>query len=168
MQFEKRHVLLLVGVILVALVTGSQVNVAIRHPDYAGLDAIVYLLRFLPSQLITNTARYGLPFLTSFFLVQRKYMYAGIVSLLLGLNWVPPLMNNAASSPPLSWIGVRGVGLMWLSYLGIGLITLMIHVQRLQLPTVVHYFFIGILLATALIVSITEILYWTTTSFGYL
>jgi hypothetical protein len=38
MQLEKRYVLLLVGGILVVLVTGSSVNVSIRHPDNTGMD----------------------------------------------------------------------------------------------------------------------------------
>ncbi len=168
MQFEKRHVLLLVGGILIVLVTGSSVNVSIRHPDNTGLDVIVYLLRLPPSLLITNTALYGLQFLISFYLVKDQYVLAGIVSLLLTLNWTPLVLNNAASYPPVSWIGVQGIGLIWLSYLGIGLITLMMRVQRFQLPALVTYLFIGILLTTAFTVSINEILYWTTSSFGYL
>ncbi len=168
MQFKKQHVLLIVGCILVSVVTGSQVNASLRHPDYAGLQAIAYLLRFLPSILITNTAVYGLPFLAALFLLQQQYKYSGIISVLLVLNWTPYVIHHATSYLSLSQIGVQGIGLMWLSYLGIGLITLLLHFQRFQLPPVMTYLFTGIMLATAVIVSINEILYWTTSSFGYL
>jgi hypothetical protein len=168
MPFAKRHVLLLVGGLLVVVVTGSAVHVALRHPDYTGLGVIVYLLRALPSLLITNTARYELPFLASLFLVTRKYAYAGIASLIGGLNWTSLLINSIASYPQLAWIGVRGIGLLWLSDLGMGIILLLIHVQRVQLPAGVTYTFIGMLITTAFLVAVSELLYWTTSSFGYL
>jgi hypothetical protein len=168
MGFQKSYLIIYAGLITVSLVIGSKLNVGMRHPDYAGLLIIPYLLITLPLLFIIYGLIYGLPFISTFLIVKQRYLHAGIGSVILGLFWLSPIINNATSYAPLSWIGVTGVGLVSLCHLLTGVIALIFHFNRKQIPLLVSHVLCGVLLVSAFPIPIDMILYYTTTQFFYL
>jgi hypothetical protein len=176
MRFERSHLILIAGFVTVAVTVCSNLFRTVLHtvhnPFYTDIPVIVALLQSVPALLVGLVGYgliFGLPFASSFFMVKQKYLYAGIGSVVIGLFWFTPIINNAISYAPLSWIGRLGVGIVLLCNLSIGVIALLVHYQQFQLSTIKSNMLGGMQLICALIVPITLVTYWITTPmFGYL
>lgn len=174
MRFERSHLILLAGFITVFITVASNVFRTMFHPmhpvdsEVSAILAIFESIFLFLGGFVAYGLIFGLPFLSSFLIVKQKYLYAGIGSVIMGLFYTIPIINNAISYAPLSWIGMLGVGIVLLSNLGTGVIALIIHRYRFQSSTMASYMLCGIQLTSALIVPITLVTYWTTGTFYYL
>jgi hypothetical protein len=133
-QFKKRYVVLLIGLVNVSLTLIRQATTSSQPMFFCGttdpLSEVLNLITPLPPAIAFFTIPLGVPLLYLLYVWRHDYRKAGIGLLIIGFFWSFPTVNDTSIYLPVTWNGVLGVMGIWLIYSVLGMLALSYSTQE--------------------------------------